>query len=154
MSPPHPTPPTHPPTHPTYPPCPPSPPPPPPVQDNLHDSVLASQDEGGSVSYYREPMYHLHAVHPEGSLIYTIFGKESVDKLCMMRYEPTVHHLHNGSAGILGDNAWVFVARKPAAATGAAGVAAGAGAAAAAGGAEDGSGAAAAGAAAAAASKQ
>lgn len=45
-------------------------------------------------------------LHPDGVLMFTIFGRELADKLCMLGFHTTVHHLHIGPYGIIGDNAW------------------------------------------------
>jgi len=39
-------------------------------------------------------------------LMFTIFGRELADKLCMLGFDTAVHHLHIGPLGIIGDNAW------------------------------------------------
>lgn len=59
------------------------------------------------------PIYAGDPLHQKGDLIFTIFGQETVENMCMLGYNVTVHHLHNGGHGILGNNAWVFSATKP-----------------------------------------
>lgn len=45
-------------------------------------------------------------LHPDGMLMFTIFGRELIDKLCMLGFDTTAHHLHIGPYGIIGENAW------------------------------------------------
>ena len=52
-------------------------------------------------------------LHPKGVLLFNIFGRETVDKVCMMGFNVTVLRMHNGAHGIIGENAWVFVTTKP-----------------------------------------
>ncbi|KAI3432864.1 hypothetical protein D9Q98_010447 [Chlorella vulgaris] len=79
---------------------------------DLHDQVRASVEEGRLVHHIEPPIYAGDAIHKNGILLYTIFGKETVDKLCMLDFNVTTHHLHVGAHGIIGKNAWVFVATK------------------------------------------
>jgi hypothetical protein len=82
------------------------------LQTDLHDQVRASVEEGRLVHHIEPPIYAGDAIHKNGILLYTIFGKETVDKLCMLDFNVTAHHLHVGAHGIIGKNAWVFVATK------------------------------------------
>lgn len=82
--------------------------------DDLHDQVRASVEDGRLVHHVKPPIYAGDPLHQKGDLIFTIFGQEMVDKMCLLGFNVTAHRLHNGAHGILGNNAWVFVATKPA----------------------------------------
>lgn len=84
------------------------------LQDDLHDQVRASVEDGRLVHHVKPPIYAGDPLHQKGDLIFTIFGQEMVDKMCLLGFNVTAHRLHNGAHGILGNNAWVFVATKPA----------------------------------------
>ena len=56
--------------------------------------------------WHLPPIYQGDHLHPKGVLVFTIFGREMADKLCMLGYNTTVHHLHNHAHAILGNNAW------------------------------------------------
>jgi SAM-dependent methyltransferase len=79
---------------------------------DYHDEVRASVQNGKMV-HHKPPLYPADPLHPDGMLMFTIFGREMADKLCMLGFDTTVHHLHIGPYGILGDNAWVFAAIRP-----------------------------------------
>lgn len=80
---------------------------------DYHDQIRAKVEEGRLVHYMEPPIYTGDRLHPKGVLLFTIFGQEMVDKTCMLGYNVTTHHLHHGAHGIIGNNAWVFVATKP-----------------------------------------
>ena len=83
------------------------------LQGDLHDRVCASIEGGELVHHISSPIFHDDPIHAGGVLVFTIFGRETVDKMCLLGYDVTTHHLHDGSKGILGNNAYVFVATKP-----------------------------------------
>ncbi|KAL4423861.1 hypothetical protein ABPG75_001162 [Micractinium tetrahymenae] len=80
---------------------------------DYHDDIRASVEEGRLVHHVEPPIYTGDSLHPKGVLLFTIFGKEMVDKVCMLGYNVTAHHLHHGAHGIIGNNAWVFITTKP-----------------------------------------
>ena len=68
----------------------------------------------GRVEYLAEKLYHGDPVRPdEGILVWVIFGREMLAKLRALGYEVSLHHLSAEQHGILGDNAFVFVATRP-----------------------------------------
>jgi SAM-dependent methyltransferase len=74
---------------------------------DYHDQIRAVVEDGKLVHWALPPIYQGDHLHPKGVLMFTIFGREMADKLCMLGYNTTVHHLHNAAHGIIGDNAWV-----------------------------------------------
>lgn len=91
------------------------------LQSDYHDQVRAAVEDGKLSLKMQPPIYAPTPRHPDGVLLFTIFGREAADKLCMLGFNATVHHLHVGLRGIIGDNAWVFAAVKPTAAAAAGG---------------------------------
>ncbi len=74
------------------------------------DQTRARRRADGTVEHILEPQYHEDPVHPEGALVYTIFGLEMLVQLRRIGFAVRVHHLHRPVHGILGDNALVFEA--------------------------------------------
>jgi hypothetical protein len=74
------------------------------------DQTRARRRPDGTVEHLLDPQHHEDPVHPEGALVYTIFGLEMLVNLRRIGYDVRVHHLHRPSNGILGDNALVFEA--------------------------------------------
>lgn len=74
------------------------------------DQTRARRRPDGTVEHLAEPQYHLDPVHPDGALVYTIFGLEMLVRLRRLGFGVRVHHLHRTGHGILGDNALVFEA--------------------------------------------
>jgi SAM-dependent methyltransferase len=74
------------------------------------DQTRARRRADGTVEHLLEPQYHEDPVHPEGALVYTIFGLEMLIHLRRIGYVVRVHHLHRPAHGIFGDNALVFEA--------------------------------------------
>ena len=79
----------------------------------MHDDVRASVEEGRLVHHAEVPIYAHDPIHNKGALLFTIFGQEMVDRLCLLGFNTTSLHMHKGHHGILGANAWVFAAAKP-----------------------------------------
>jgi hypothetical protein len=69
-------------------------------------------EDGRLVHHIEPPIYTGDRLHPKGVLLFTIFGRESVDKACMMGFNVTALRIHHGAHGIIGNNAWVFVTTK------------------------------------------
>jgi len=76
------------------------------LQNEYHDQIRAVVEDGKLVHWALPPIYMGDHLHPKGVLMFTIFGRELADKLCMLGYNTTVHHLHNAAHGIIGNNAW------------------------------------------------
>lgn len=74
------------------------------------DQTRARRRADGTVEHLLEPQYHEDPVHPQGALVYTIFGLEMLVHLRRIGYLVRVHHLHQPAHGIFGDNALVFEA--------------------------------------------
>jgi len=81
--------------------------------DVVDDDVRAHNDDDGNVVHHAEPEYHLDPVHPDGALVYTIFGRGMADELRRLGFEVTVHRVHSPAHGIAGQNGFVFAARRP-----------------------------------------
>ena len=84
------------------------------LQIDMHDDVRASVEEGRLVHHAEVPIYSHDPIHNKGALLFTIFGREMVDKVCLLGFNTTSLHMHKGHHGIVGANAWVFAATKPA----------------------------------------
>lgn len=76
------------------------------------DQARARRRPDGTVEHLAEPEYHLDPVHPDGALVYTVFGLEMLVRLRRLGFAVRVHHLHRTAHGILGDNALVFEATR------------------------------------------
>ncbi len=50
-------------------------------QSDYHDNIRASVEEGRLVHHEEPPIYTGDRLHPKGVLLFTIFGKEMVDKV-------------------------------------------------------------------------
>ena len=100
---------------------------------------MATIAENGTTIFHREPIYHLDPIRKKGILVFNIFGQvgavclvagqtwirtsaywlvilslqESIDKLCDLGFDTELNHLNLPSKGILGVNAYIFVATKP-----------------------------------------
>ncbi len=79
-----------------------------------HDDVRASLKDG-EVVYHAEKLFHGDPVRPdEGILVWTIFGRQMLARMTTLGFSITAWLLHAPENGIVGDNAIVFEARKPA----------------------------------------
>ena len=68
----------------------------------------------GRVEYLAEPLYHGDPVRPgQGVLVWRIFGAEMFTRLRTIGFTTTTMRLSEPRHGIIGDDALVFVARKP-----------------------------------------
>jgi SAM-dependent methyltransferase len=76
------------------------------------DEVRARRVEG-RIEHLSEPIYHGDPLRPgQGILVWRIFSGEMLTRLREIGFETETLRLHQPRHGILGDNAWVFVARK------------------------------------------
>eukprot|EP00887_Chlorella_sp_A99_P005825 scaffold1.g5825.t1 len=83
---------------------------------HLFDASLAWLRPGGAHVFtvpWLTTQRHPHYLHTDGALVYTLFGPSMVDKLCALGWLPAAYRLHDKAAGIIGSNAWVFLARRP-----------------------------------------
>ena len=77
------------------------------------DDIRTHRAEG-RIEYLAEPLYHGDPVRPgEGVLVWRIFGTEMFTRLQTIGFTTTTMRLRAPRHGILGDDALVFVARKP-----------------------------------------
>lgn len=67
----------------------------------------------GSITYLREPAYHLDPLRPEGTLVHTVFSLEMLVRLAEIGFRTNLWHLYKPHYGILGTNAIVLEAIKP-----------------------------------------
>ena len=68
----------------------------------------------GRIEHLEEPIYHGDPLRPgQGILVWRIFSAEMLTRLQEIGFTTTTLSLHEPIHGIIGDNAWVFVARKP-----------------------------------------
>lgn len=78
----------------------------------LRDTNVADLDEYGKIRWISEPMFHLDPIRKDGVPVFNIFGIEMMVKLCEMGFEMKYFRFHSISVGILGDNAYIFLACK------------------------------------------
>ncbi|MGC3997199.1 MAG: class I SAM-dependent methyltransferase [Anaeromyxobacter sp.] len=76
--------------------------------------VRAEPGPDGTVRHLAPPVYHEDPVRPEGALVYTIFGIESLCELERVGFEPRLVRVRSPLLGILGSNGLVVHARRPA----------------------------------------
>jgi SAM-dependent methyltransferase len=81
-------------------------------QTDTLDEKRAAIDEKGELVHYKEPMYHIDPIRPEGVLVFNIFSIEMLVKLRKMGFRTNMHHMYRPSNGILGPNGLVFEAIK------------------------------------------
>ena len=78
------------------------------------DETRAREEQDGT-KHLLPPLYHLNPMDPErGSLVYTIFALEMLLKLNRLGFLPALWHIYAPQAGIIGTNALLFEATKPA----------------------------------------
>ena len=88
------------------------------IETGYLDDCRARVDSDGSVLHLAEPVYHADPVNSDpGALVFTYFSLEMFVKLKEIGFDTELHWIHRPSAGILGQEATVFVAVKPVAAT-------------------------------------
>jgi SAM-dependent methyltransferase len=69
----------------------------------------------GEIEYLAEKLYHGDPIRPQhGVLVWTIFGREMLDRLTDIGFEMQVLSIKEPQLGILGDGGIVFGATKPA----------------------------------------
>jgi SAM-dependent methyltransferase len=77
------------------------------------DDVRARRTSG-AIEFLAHPLYHGDPVRPhQGVLVWRIFGMEMLTRLGEIGFVNTTMRLNAPRYGILGDNAIVFIARKP-----------------------------------------
>jgi SAM-dependent methyltransferase len=77
------------------------------------DDVRAHRVNGG-IEHLAEPLFHGDPVRPgQGVLVWRIFGAEMFTRLQTIGFTTTTMRLREPRHGIVGDDALVFVARKP-----------------------------------------
>ena len=78
------------------------------------DQTRASVDQDGNVTHYAEPVYHADPINPDpGALVFTYFSLEMLVRLKVIGFNTRLYWLHQPTAGIVGQEATVFVALKP-----------------------------------------
>jgi SAM-dependent methyltransferase len=79
-----------------------------------HDIVLADVNEKGETVFFAEPQYHGDPLRPEeGILVYRIFSFNDLkERFNALECDFTTFRFWSSALGILGDNAWVLLARK------------------------------------------
>lgn len=82
------------------------------IPQNIRDTHVASLDLEGHLRWASEPILHLDPIRKDGVPVFNIFGIESMAKLCQIGFEVSPFRFHSVSAGILGDNAYIFLACK------------------------------------------
>eukprot|EP00889_Picochlorum_renovo_P008948 jgi/Picre1/35978/NNA_003435.t1 len=82
------------------------------IPDNFYDKNIASLNHEGEIIWTSEPMFHLDPIRKDGVPVFNIFGIEMLPKLCKLGFEESYFRFHSVSSGILGSNAYVFLACK------------------------------------------
>ncbi len=82
------------------------------LEDSEKDVVYAHVDHAGEIVYDKDPSYHLDPIRPKGVLVYTLFGKEMMKKLCDIGFGVEYLRLRRPDHGILGNNGYVFAMQK------------------------------------------
>jgi SAM-dependent methyltransferase len=78
-----------------------------------HDDVRARRADGG-IEYLAAKLYHGDPIRPDqGVLVWRIFGNEMLTRLQEIGFAVQTLQLSEPAHGIIGDNALVFVARRP-----------------------------------------
>ena len=80
--------------------------------DKKSDSVFATLDIDGEVNFIGPPVMHGDPIRSEGVPVFTIFGQEMINKLCIIGFDTYAYMIHIPREGILGSGAIVFIARK------------------------------------------
>lgn len=76
------------------------------------DQERSRVDDAGMVVHLQEPMYHIDPLR-DGALVYRLFGLEMFVRLQEIGFRTSGYNLHSWRHGIVGENAFVFVAEKP-----------------------------------------
>ena len=82
------------------------------IPDNFDDTNIASLNDEGEIIWTSQPMFHLDPIRKDGVPVFNIFGIEMLPKLCKLGFEESYFRFHSISSGILGPNAYVFLACK------------------------------------------
>jgi SAM-dependent methyltransferase len=78
------------------------------------DDRRAHLDERGQVVHLAEPVYHADPINPvPGALVFNHFSVEMLVRLAEIGFVTEMYWLHRPLAGIVGQEATVFAARKP-----------------------------------------
>lgn len=86
-----------------------------PFHQHAHlDDVRARLTDEGEVQLLADAIYHDDPVRPEGVLVFTIFGLEMLVRLAELGFDTRMYRLHDPWHGIVGPNALVFDALRPA----------------------------------------
>ncbi len=82
-------------------------------QAEYEDDVRAIETDG-EVKYLKQPWYHGDPIRPEGVLVFTVPGLEMLVRLKRLGFDTFMSLVYKPWRGILGNNAIVFAATKPA----------------------------------------
>jgi predicted SAM-dependent methyltransferase len=78
------------------------------------DERRAHLDDRGQVVHLAEPVYHADPINPvPGALVFNYFSVEMLVRLAEIGFATEMYWLHRPRAGIVGQEATVFAARKP-----------------------------------------
>jgi SAM-dependent methyltransferase len=84
------------------------------LESQYLDERRAYIDDRGEVVHLADPVYHADPVNPvPGALVFTYFSLEMLVRLAEIGFATEMYWLHIPGAGILGQEATVFAARKP-----------------------------------------
>jgi SAM-dependent methyltransferase len=78
------------------------------------DEIWAELRDDGQIVHLRPPVYHLDPCSPNGVLVYRIFSQPGLRRRFeKMGCEFATFRVWSKALGIIGDNAWIHVVRKP-----------------------------------------
>ena len=85
-----------------------------PFAENTEDDIVkAILDPTGTINYIGEPQYHGDPLRAGGVLVYNIFGRSMMSKLCEIGYRVSVYEVLSKPMGIRGMGLINFIATKP-----------------------------------------
>ncbi|GAC1658308.1 MAG: hypothetical protein NVS4B13_01050 [Candidatus Elarobacter sp.] len=78
------------------------------------DEIRAELTESGEIVHHRPPIYHLDPCSPAGILVYRIFSDPGLrGRFERLGCEFDTYRVWSKALGIIGDNGWIHIARKP-----------------------------------------
>lgn len=82
------------------------------IPENFKDKNIAHLDKDGEITWTSAPIFHLDPLRKDGIPVFNIFGIEMLSKICKIGLETSYFRFHSISAGILGHDAYIFLACK------------------------------------------
>lgn len=76
------------------------------------DDEQRARIRNGAVEHLLPPIHHVDPLRPQGILVFTHFGRAMLARLAEIGFATTVHRVRSLRLGLLGDDGYVFEARK------------------------------------------